>query len=186
MDITKSIRQNGLFATAQSVANHGKHNNITSIPLPNGNIETETEKIAEWLLSFDKKKIMLFTPETALIEAMSKKATEDTEFIIVVPFDMSSEEDKLIRERLPIDSNITIIREPSFPRAFYPGNGLMVICGYSFNGKAMVTLETYRLIEHYKMFVGKKAWVEYANDSTPYDGWIQISENRFNAKWDAK
>ena len=109
---------------------------------------------------------------------MSKTAPEDTEFIIVLPYDMGPVQKCIIREKFPPDLNITMIQEPAFPQAFYPANGLMVICGCAFDGKAAVPLETYRLIEHYKDFVGKKAWVPYAEISVPEpcEGWVILNK----------
>lgn len=190
MDILKTSREIGLFETAVNLSKVADSADIkqkvgASMPLPGKDIESELEPIARWLVSFGKRKYMLLTPELALIEAINKHSDSFAEFIITLPCDLDTEVKERIRNNLPHDAVVTILEEPYFPEAFYPGNGMIVACGYSAGNKAMVLTDTYRMIEHYSGFLGKKVFIPYKELDTAarYDGWMEINRSRFSAKW---
>lgn len=49
----------------------------------------------------------------------------------------------------------------------------------------MVLPETYRMIDHYSGFLGKKVFVPYVEleDAVRYEGWMEVSRDRFNTVW---
>ena len=189
MDMRKTAREIGLFETAVNLAKVSSSADViekvgASMPLPDENIEIRVGQIAEWLLSFDKKKHLFFTPEIALIEEMGKRANRETEVIIAIPCDLEQEARKRLNNNLPHGVAVTIYEEPYFLPLF-PKDGMMVISGYSGGGRAMVLPDTYRMVEHYSGFRGKKVFVPYTElDAAPrYEGWFEISRQRISAKW---
>lgn len=190
MDIQRTAREIGLFETAVNLAKVSNSADViqnigASMPLPDENIEARVEKIAEWLLSFGKSKYMFLMPEIALIEEMGKHVNSETEVIIAVPCDLDQEAKERLNNNLPHGVEVTALEEPYFPQSFFPGNGMMVISGYLGGDRAMVLPDTYRMVEHYNGFLGKKVFVPYKELAAAmrYRGWMEISQQRLSAKW---
>lgn len=190
MDMQKTAREIGLFETAVNLAKVSNSADViqkvgASMPLPDEGIGFRVRQVAEWLLSFGKSKYMFLTPEIALIEEMGKQSNSKTEVIIAVPCDLDMEAKERLNNNLPHGVVATVLEEPYFPQSFYPGNGMIVISGYMGGDRAMVMPDTYRMVEHYSGFLGKKAFVPYKelDVATRYDGWMEISQQRLNAKW---
>ena len=188
MDLQKTAREIGLFETAANLAAVSGSTEViqkvgASMPLSAEDIGSRTEEIAEWLLNFGKSKYMFLTPEIALIEAMGRLAGERTESILAVPCDLDPEAKERLKNNLPHGVPVTVLEEPYFPQSFFPGNGMLVICGYLAGGRAMVLPDTYRMVEHYSGFLGKKAFAPYAEleMAERYDGWMEISRQRLSA-----
>ncbi len=190
MDMQKTAREIGLFEIAINLAKVINSADViqkvgASMPLPDEDIGVRVEQVAEWLLSFGKSKYMFLTPEIALIEEMGKRTNSETEVIIVVPCDLDQEAKERINNNLPHGVVVTVLEEPYFPQSFFPGNGMMVIGGYLGGDRAMVLPDTYRMVEHYSGFLGKKVFIPYKelDAATRYDGWMEISQQRLSAKW---
>lgn len=190
MDIKKTVKEIGLFETAINLLRVNNSIDVVlkvgeSMPLPNGDINGRVRSIAKWLLSFGKYKYMFFTPEIALIEEMGKNTNRDIEAIIAIPCDLEIEAKERLKNNLPKEVKVTVLEEPYFPQAFYPGNGAIVISGYLGSNRAMVLSDTYRLVEHYNSFLGKKLFVPYTerDAASRYMGWMEIKQDRLTAKW---
>lgn len=190
MDIQRTAREIGLFETAVNLAKVSNSTDViqkvgASMPLPDENLGVRVEKIAEWLLGFGKSKYMFLTPEIALIEEMGKHTNSKIEVIIAVPCDLEQEAKERLNNNLPHGVEITVLEEPYFPQSFFPGNGMMVISGYLGGDRAMVLSDTYRMVEHYNGFLGKKVFVPYKelDAAMRYKGWMEISQQRLSAKW---
>lgn len=190
MDIQKTAREIGLFETAVNLAKVSNSADViqkvgTSMPLPDEGIGVRVGQVAEWLLSFGKSKYMFLTPEIALIEEIGKQSNSEIEVIIVVPCDLEQEARERLNNNLPHGVVVTVLEEPYFPQSFFPGNGIMVISGYSGGERAMVLPDTYRMVEHYSGFLGKKVFIPYKelDSAIRYDGWMETSQQRLSAKW---
>ena len=190
MDVQKTAKEIGLFETAINLSKVGNSSDIIqkigmSMPFPDKGIETQLVKIAEWLLSFEKNKFMFLTPEIALIDVIGKIANKNTEVIITVPCDLDLETKERLINNLPDTLSVTILEEPYFPNSFFPSNGMIVICGYLGSNRAMVLPDTYRMIEHYSGFLGKKAFIPYIEieTSTRFDGWFEVKKQRITTNW---
>lgn len=190
MDIQKTAREIGLFETAVNLAKVSNSADViqkvgASMPLPDEGIGVRVGQVAEWLLSFGKSKYMFLTPEIALIEEMGNQSNSKTEVIIAVPCDLEQEARERLNNNFPHGVVVTVLEEPYFPQSFFPGNGMMVISGYLGGERAMVLPDTYRMVEHYSSFLGKRVFVPYKelDAAIRYDGWMEISQQRLSAKW---
>lgn len=190
MDIQKTAREIGLFETAINLAKVSGSSDViqklgASMPLPDKFIEDRVKQVADWLLSFGKSKYMFLTPEIALIEEIGKKSNSKTEAIIAVPCDLEQDSKERLNNNLPRGVTVTVLEEPYFPQSFFPGNGMMVICGYLGNDRAMVLPDTYRMVEHYNGFFGKKVFVPYKElyVASRYHEWMEINQQRVSTKW---
>lgn len=189
MDMQKTAREIGLFETGINLSKVCNSTDViqkvgASMPLPDEEIANRVPQIATWLHSFGKSKYMFLTPEIALIEEMSKYSNQE-EIIIAIPCDLEEEAKERLRNNLPRDIEVTILEEPYFPQSFFPGNGLMVVCGYAADGRSMVLPDTYRMVEHYSGFLGKKVFIPYRELDTAarYEGWLEVSQQRLSTKW---
>lgn len=189
MDMQKTAREIGLFETGINLSKVCTSTDViqkvgASMPLPDEDIADRISRIAAWLHGFGKSKYMFLTPEIALIEEISKISCQE-EVIIAIPCDLEGEAKERLRNNLPRSIEATILEEPYFPQSFFPGNGLMVICGYSAGGRPMVLPDTYRMVEHYSGFLGKKVFIPYKEleTATRYDGWLEVSQQRLSTKW---
>lgn len=189
MDIQKTAREIGLFETGINLSKVCNSADVlqkvgASMPLPDENITDQLSEIAAWLIGFNKSKYMFLTPEIALIEEMSKLSNK-SEIIIAIPCDLEEESKERLRNNLPRGITVTALEEPYFPQSFFPGNGLIVVCGYSADGRPMVLPDTYRMVEHYSGFLGKKVFIPYKelDIAARYDGWMEVNQQRLNTKW---
>lgn len=190
MDILRTAREIGLFETAINLAKVSDSADVihkvgTSMPFPDANIDDRVGNVANWLLNFRKKKYMFLTPEIALAEKIAKEADDSIEIIIASPCDMDAEAKERLRNNLPHGITVTVLEEPFFPPGFFPGNGMMVVCGYSASDRPMVLPDVYRMVEHYSGFLGKTVFVPYVEleTSSRYDGWMEVNQQRFRTKW---
>lgn len=193
MDMQKTAREIGLFETAVNLVAVCDSNDVQakvgdSMPLPDVNIMVNIKSIVEWLVSFGKKKYLFMMPEIALVEEMAKYTDHDTEIIFMIPCDMDLEAKGRLKNNLPNHMKVSVWEEPFFPDDFFPGNGMIVVSGYMAGERAMVLTDTYRLIEHYNGFHGKRAFVPYCELTSAYryDGWLEAGQKRLNISWRAE
>lgn len=189
MDLRKTAREIGLFETGINLSKVCNSADVLqkvggAMPLPDENITYVIPQITKWLQSFGKCRYMFLNPELAIIEGMSNISMQ-ADVIITIPCDLEEAAKERLRNNLPHNINVTILEEPYFPQSFYPGNGLMVVCGYSAGERLMVLPDVYRMVEHYSGFLGKKVFIPYKEIETSarYDGWLELSQQRISARW---
>ncbi len=189
MDMLKTVREIGFFEACNNLSAVLESEEIkktvgSAMPLPTTDFDKYTEQIAEWLESFGKEKYLFFTPEIALIDRIADQEA-GKEVMLIVPCDMEEEVKKRLTENLPQNMKVSLLLEPYFPENFYPENGMLIICGYLAGGRTMVLPETYRMIEHYGGFWGKKVFIPFTrvNDAVRYDGWMEIGKDKFTTSW---
>lgn len=190
MDMQKTAREIGLFETAVNLVSVCDSIDVRekigdSLPLPDTYISQNIKDIAKWLVSFKKNKYLFVMPEIALAEAMAELVDSNIEIIFLVSCDMDSEAKERLENNLPKQMKVSILEEPFFPSDFFPGNGMLVISGYMAGTRSMVLTDTYRLIEHYSGFLGKRAFVPYCEIESAYryEGWLEAGQNRINIIW---
>jgi len=193
MDMRKTAKEIGLFETAVNLAAVCDSSDVqvkvgASMPLPGADITKNIKSVAAWLVSFGKKKYLFTTPEIALAEEMAKLAKCDTEIIFIITSGMDLEAKDRLKNNLPNQLKVSVLEEPYFPGDFFPANAMMVVSGYMAGGRTMVLEETYRLIDHYHGFRGKKAFVPYCELTSAYryDGWLEAGQNLINISWRAE
>lgn len=177
MDMLKTVREIGFFETGNNLVEVLSSEDVQVkagevMPLPNKELIENTSRIADWLAAIGKQKYMPLTPEIRLIDCLVKHGGEN-EAIVLVPCGMEKEIKERLSVNLPKGMRVSLLEEPYFPDTFYPDNGLMVACGYVAGGRLMVLPETYRMIDHYSGFLGKKVFIPYVEleEAVRYDGW---------------
>lgn len=190
MDILKTAREIGCFETGYNIIQVLDNGAISEkigccMPLPDGTLIDSLEYFSHWLIGIGKNKFLFLNPEIAVIERMARYAPLDTEAIIVVPVDMDNETRGRLSGNLPPNLKVSVLPEPFFPNEFYPSNGVVIASGYLANHRPMVLQETYRLIDHYCGFKGKRIFISYVTIPTlaQYDEWIEIDARKFSMVW---
>lgn len=189
MDLQKAAREIGFFETGINLSKVCGSADVlrkagASMPLPDENIFGKVRQIAAWLHGFGKHKYLFLTPEIAILEELGKLMGREEEILIALPCDLESDAKERVRNNVPRNAKTTILEEPYFPQ-LYPGNSLMVVCGYAAGGRSMVLPDTYRMVEHYSGFRGKKAFIPYRelDAGVRYDGWMEVSPQKLNTVW---
>lgn len=191
MDLQRIGKEIGLFLTAinlvavmDSPAVQDKVG--VSMPLPDSNTEEKVNDIVKWLTGFGKRKYMFLTPEIAVIEKLLNQTDNKAEIIIAVPCDLDLEIKERLKNNLPHGgAKVELLEEPHFPSNLYPSNGMIVTCGYLGGDRSMVMIDTYRMVEHYSSFQGRKVFIPYVELSSAarYDGWMEVMQERITDKW---
>lgn len=191
MDIQKTANEIGLFETAINLACVCSSSDVinkvgAAMPLPDNNINNRVKEIAKWLLESEKSKYLFLSPEIALIEEMGKLCGGKMEAIIAIPSNLEKESRERLRNNLPHSATVSLLEEPFFPQSFFPSNGIIIICGYSACDRAMALSDTtYRMLESYSGFWGKKVFVPFTelSSATRLKGWREINPQRIDEKW---
>lgn len=190
MDMQKTAREIGLFLSAINLAEVLNSSDVqdkvgASMPLPDPDTAEKLISIVKWLTSFGKRKYMFLTPEIALIEELLKQTGNKVEVTIAVPCDLDQEIKERLHNNLPHGGNVELLEEPHFPSNLYPSNGMIVICGYSGSDRSMVLSDTYRMVEHYNSFLGKKVFIPYVElpSAARFDGWMEIPQQNISEVW---
>lgn len=183
MNTRKTACEIGLFETAFNMAQIMNSPTAAAkagafMPLPAADIKRRIHETAVRLLDLKKKKYMFLTPEIAILEEMAALSPNSClEAILSLPCDMDIQSRERLKDNLPRGIEVEILNEPYFPNAFFPGNGAIVICGYTGGDRLMVLSSTYRMAEHYSGFLGKKVFVPYVefDISVHCDGWMELN-----------
>ena len=189
MDMRKTVREIGFLEAGTNLEEVLDSKDIQEkvgavMPLPGKNLINTISNIGDWLTAFGKDKYMILTPEIALIDKLAELDI-GKEAIFLIPCDMDPEVKERLKANIPKSMKVSLLEEPYFPEGFYPGNGLLIACGYYAGGRIMVLPETYRLIDHYSGFMGKKVFIPYVEleDAVRYDGWMEIGRDKFTTIW---
>lgn len=126
------------------------------------------------------------TPEIALTGVMADLVGHEIESLFVISSELENDARLRLCNNLPHNTIVSVLDEPAFPKDFFPGNGMLVVCGYEALGRAMVLEDTYRMVEHYRGFLGKKVFIPYVTLSSAirYNGWREINSGRIDLTWD--
>lgn len=191
MNIQSTVREIGAFETARNLANVLESNSVAAkvgaeMPLPETSIEDRIHGVAEWLLAFNKSKYMFLNAEFLLIETMADLAKSPFEALIVVSRDMTDDSKSRLISNLPHRDNliVTVLEEPYFAN-IYPSSGMLVFSGYEADGRMMALTDTYRMIEEYSSFYGRKAFIPYVSldSAVRYRGWMEVRYDRITDVW---
>ena len=189
MDIRRIAEEIGLFETAINLTHVLDSQAVTErvemvMPPPSPDLAQRLEPLGRWLGSFGKDKYLFLTPELALLDGLDRAGTGG-EAILLLPCDMEPDSRARLGGNLPAGREVSLMEEPYFPECFYPGNGLLVVCGYLSGGRTIVLEQTYRMLEHYSNFWGKKLFLPYTRlaEVRRCPGWLEVDRWQFHEIW---
>lgn len=190
MDIIKTVREIGLFEAARNLSMAADSLDVRnkieeSMPMPQGDFAAWISATVDHLLKYGKHKILLLSPEIALLEEFAARKVSGIRVILAIPCDMDPESKARLRNNIPTGILVQILDEPYFPETFTPANGMIVSFGYMASDRLMVLPECYRMTEHYGGFWGEKVYVPFVirKDSVRFGNWMEINPSKFTDVW---
>ena len=125
MDIIKTSREIGLFEAARNISMAADSQEVCSkieetMPMPGADFASRITQTVDYLISFGKHKLLMLSPEIALIEEITKRADSDMQVILVMPCDMDPESKERLYNNIPEGISVQLLEEPYFPEAFTP------------------------------------------------------------------
>lgn len=190
MDIIKTSREIGLFEAARNMSEAYESPAVRSkveesMPMPRAAITPRITQAADYLLHFNKRKLLLLSPEIALIEELAQKAQSGIQVIVAIPCDMDLESRVRLYNNIPAGISVQLLEEPYFPDAFTPANGMIVSFGYLAGERLMALPECYRMTDHYGGFWGRKVFIPYVvrEDSARFSYWMEVNPSKFSDIW---
>jgi hypothetical protein len=157
------------------------------MPFPDTHMSPRVKMQADHLCDLNKQKYMILGPEFSLIEEMAKNSrAKEIEIIVTLPVSLEDEDRERICNNIPHGVHVEVLSETFFPKSFFPKNGVIVVPGYMSASRAMVMSETYRMVEHYSGFWGKRIFVPYRvlDEACRYPGWWQIDQFGVSDRWE--
>lgn len=150
-------------------------NNVSSeIPIP---IKCETKDIIDnamnRILELNKKNVFMLSNEIALIEKMLLYKDKIQNIIVCLSRNLSEEQINNIKSNIPKNSNVTFINELEYPSIIKPKDSIILVLGYVNGNNCIITNNTYRMVELYKNFLGKKVFVRCISDN------VKIKQRNF-------
>ena len=152
------------------------------IPVPSS-IQTNEiiNKIISKLIDMKKENIFILSNEIALIEVLNKYKNNFKNIIVALSRNLSLEQVKNIKNNIPKNSNVYFIYELEYPLVIKPKDSVILVFGYMNGNNCIVTTNTYRMIEIYKSFLGKKVFINCINDEllVTQHNFISINLNNY-------
>ena len=150
-------------------------NNVYSeMPVP---IKCETKDIIDnamnKILELNKKNVFMLSNEIALIEKMLLYKDKIQNIIVCLSRNLSEEQINNIKSNIPKNSNVTFINELEYPSIIKPKDSIILVLGYVNGNNCIITNNTYRMVELYKNFLGKKVFVRCISDN------VKIKQKNF-------
>ena len=148
------------------------------MPFPDKNFHNRIVSIANHIIDLKKEKILITTPEIALIEYLLKSNTI-SEIIICLPTGLDEETLDRITKNFKYENNVKIIEENTFPKDFNLTNAAIITVGYSEEDKdrAIILRENYKMMNVYKNFYGMRILISCqsgVSNERPI-GWIAVN-----------
>lgn len=179
------ISEIGVIETALNIGKYIDDPNIVIesgrfMPFPDADFYKRTVDISEQIKALKKEKILILTPDIALIELI-KNSEYISEILVCISSELSYEAKERISNNLPIGIKVTLIDENTFPKDFTPSNAAIVAVGYADREKAIILRENYKMLNVYNKFYGMKVLISPQNgmsNERPM-GWIAINTSEF-------
>lgn len=190
MNILNDVRHVGLFQVAQNLyaaASQADSGEIlaAAMPMPGADIAPRIQAAADFLLGSGKKKLLLLSPEIAILRALAEKQAGDLVVFVALPADMPAASFAQIRSNIPQGLDVRFVENLYLPGGFLPENGIVVSFGYTAKGYLMVLPETYHMNKVYGSFPGQKLFLPYAqlDHFVQPSAWMRIRADHFDDLW---
>ena len=136
------------------------------MPVP---IQCETKTIVNnavnKIIDMNKKNIFLLSNEITLIEKLLLHKEKIENILVCLSRNLSEEQVSNIKSNIPKNSNVTFINELEYPSIIKPKDSIILVVGYKNVNNCIVTDNTYRMLEIYKSFLGKKVFISCISEN---------------------
>ena len=197
MKIKNNIAETGIAETLAVLHRFAYSETIVQqaqlyIPFPFENPADRINAIAKSLAQLGKQKLLLLTPEIAVIEKLAQYNAAE-EIIVCLPHHTYTDIHQSVAANMPAGIKVSFIHESelsfsnekkllsSMNRKFDYTNAAVVAFGFSQGSRSMILTSTYRMMKKYSAFYGCKAIAfcgEADSDIRPA-GWVTVNTHDF-------
>ena len=85
--------------------------------------------------------------------------------LVCLSRNLSEEQVSNIKSNIPKNNNVTFINELEYPSIIKPKDSIILVVGYKNVNNCIVTDNTYRMLEIYKSFLGKKVFISCISEN---------------------
>lgn len=187
MNIKDTLDEIGILETNMQIEKYMDDKSLlnsilSEMPIPTRN---ETKEIINntlnKILGLNKKNIFLLSNEIALIEQFVLHKDKIENIIVCLSRNLSYEQKKNIKSNVPKNSNVMFVNELEYPNIIKPRDSIILVSGYLNGNNCIITNNTYRMIELYKSFLGKKIFVSCISENVKLKqkSFISINGNNY-------
>ena len=187
MNIANIIDEIGIFETNMQIEKYIFDDNLLQelskeIPISK-TLETNTKikDVAKKLICLNKENLFFLSNEISLIEELTLYKFFVKNIIVGLSRNLSLEQINNIKNNVSTDIKVSFVEELLYPTIIQPRNSLIIAFGYIDGNNCLVTKNTYRMLEIYKSFLGKKIFVRCIRENIKdrIDGLISINANEY-------
>ena len=146
MNIRSHYEEIGLLETVRLLEKHRDDPDLMAectewLPAVQGGLARRLSGIAEEIRRLGKKKLLLLTPELALLEELAKDSGGIEEIYLEIASETDGESAKRIGENIPDGLSVRLLEEFRFLPDFRPDNAMIAAVGCESRGRAADTWE---------------------------------------------
>lgn len=165
MNLKNTLEEIGIFEINLQLEKYLNNENLLSeisceIPVPS---RCSTKSIIDNSLSkivlLNKRNIFLLSNEIAFIEELVLFKNKFDNVIVGLSRNLSYEQVKNIKNNVPKGINVSFVNELEYPTILKPKDSIILVFGYMSGNNCLVLDNTYRMLEIYKSFLGKKIFI---------------------------
>ena len=170
MNYRTTIEEIGILETNMQIEKYLDDKTLTNsikhdIPIPS-KVETKDiiNNIISKLIDMKKENIFILSNEMALIESLLNYKNIIKNIIVALSRNLSEEQVNIIKNNIPKNNIVHFINELEFPLILKPKDSVILVFGYMNANNCIVPNNTYRMVEIYKGFLGKKIFINCISD----------------------
>ena len=179
MNIRSHYEEIGLLETVRLLEKHRDDPDLMAectewLPAVQGGLARRLSDIAEEIRRLGKKKLLLLTPELALLEELAKDSGGIEEIYLEIASETDGESAKRIGENIPDGLSVRLLEEFRFLPDFRPDNAMIAAVGCESRGRMILPKTSYRIMTLYRSFYGVRALISYQPGSAGFrpKNWI--------------
>ena len=145
------------------------------MPFPEDDINQRIDAIASGLALLGKDRLLLLTPEIAIIEKLIQY-NACKELIVCLPHQTGEEARSAIAANMPQGIPVSFISDNEIPLGFTQDKAAVVAFGFCEGERSIILSSTYRLMRTYASFCGNKviAYCGHTAGQRPA-GWLAVN-----------
>ena len=185
MKIKNNIAETGIAETLTVLHRYAHSDSIVQqaqlyIPFPFEDPAHSIDSIAAGLAQLGKEKLLLLTPEIAVIEKLAEYNAAQ-EIIICLPYHTYNHMRQSVQANMPAGVSISFVHENEIPYKFDYTNAAVVAFGFNQGNHSLILSSTYRMMKKYTSFYGNKviAYCGQAEGDMRPAGWVTVNTHEF-------
>ncbi len=179
MNIRSNYEEIGLLETVKLIEKYMDDPKLAAecaeyLPAMRGGLSDRLPALADGIRKCGKEKLLLLTPELALLEELARDSGKISQIYIGIAAGTDKDVSERIAANIPDGLPVTLLPEFQFPSDFRPDNGMIAAVGCESRGRVILPKSCYRSMTLYRSFYGIRALISYQRDSAGFrpKNWI--------------